>query len=199
MTALLDKLMHFGVGIATGLAFWWLLERYARQSANTINPICFLIMLVWGASGLFFFRKLGIPILSGTFFYMAFPDWDIPLYQWSGLRLLIHRSWLFHSVLIPTAVLGGWVWFMQRPRLDLWQKTLANLVRDGAMGLSVGISAHLLWDALLSSTRRGFYIRGFSSSASYGWLLLNLAIGLGLPLLLAYSMSPTGSQANLND
>lgn len=199
MPALLDKLLHCGVGIATGLAFWWILERYARQSASTINPICFLIMLVWGASELFFFRKLGVPILSGTLFYMAFPDWDIPLYQWLGLRLLIHRSWLFHSVLIPSAVLDGWVWFMQRPRLELWQKTLANLVRDGAMGLSVGISAHLIWDALLSSTHRGFYIRGFSGPASYGWLLLNLAIGLGLPLLLAYSMSPHRPSTNLDN
>jgi hypothetical protein len=188
MPALWEKLLHFGVGIVTGIAFWWVLERYARNSAQTINPICFLSMLVWGASGLFFFRKLGIPILRGTFFYMAFPDWDIPLYQWTGFKFLIHRSWLFHSVLIPTAALGGWVWLMQRSRLAQWQKTLANWVRDGAIGLSVGISAHLIWDALLSSTRRGFYIRGFSGSTSYLWLFVNLAVGIGLPLLIAWSM-----------
>lgn len=191
MPALWDKLLHFGVGLATGIAFWWVLERHARNGASTINPICFLIMLVWGASGLFFFRKLGIPILSSTFFYMAFPDWDIPLYQATGLRLLIHRSWLFHSVLIPIAILVGWVGFMQRAHLLQWQKTLANLVRDGAMGLAVGISAHLLWDALLSSTRRGFYIRGFSSATSYLWLFVNLAIGIGIPLLIAWSMQPS--------
>ena len=191
MPALWDKLLHFGVGLAVGIAFWWVLERHARNGASTINPICFLIMLVWGASGLFFFRKLGIPILSGTFFYMAFPDWDIPLYQATGLRLLIHRSWLFHSVLIPIAILVGWVGFMQRAPLLQWQKTLANLVRDGAMGLAVGISAHLLWDALLSSTRRGFYIRGFSSATSYLWLFVNLAIGIGIPLLIAWSMQPS--------
>jgi hypothetical protein len=188
MPALLDKLLHFGVGLAVGIAFWWVLERYARNGASTINPICFLIMLIWGASGLFFFRKLGIPMLSGTFFYMAFPDWDIPLYQWTGFRLLIHRSWLFHSVLIPMAVLGGWAWFIQRPRLATWQKSLANLVRDGAIGLSVGISAHLIWDALLSSTRRGFYIRGFNGATSYLWLFVNLGIGIGIPLLIAWSM-----------
>lgn len=149
-------------------------------------------MLIWGASGLFFFRKLGIPILSNTFFYMAFPDWDIPLYQATGLRLLLHRSWLFHSVLIPMVVLAGWLWFMQRPGLATWQKSPANLVRDGAIGLSVGISAHLIWDALLSSTRRGFYIRGLGGTTSYLWLFVNLGLGIGIPLLIAWSMRLTG-------
>ncbi|WP_187329578.1 hypothetical protein [Halomicronema hongdechloris] len=60
-----------------------------------------------------------------------------------------------------------------------------NLLRDGAIGLSVGISAHLIWDALLSSTRRGFYIHGFGGSLSWLWLLGNLIGGLAVPLLLA--------------
>lgn len=195
MPAFLDKLLHFGVGLAVGIGFWALIERYARPAARSINPIVFLIMLIWGASGLFFFRKLGIPLFSGTFFYMAIPDWDIPLYQATGLRLLIHRSWLFHSVIIPLLALGGWFWLVQQNRLTSWQKTLANLLRDGAMGLSVGISGHLLWDALLSSTKRGFYIRGFGGPASYLWLLVNLVVGLGVPLLIAYgwhSSSPSG-------
>lgn len=51
-----DKLMHFITGIAVGVGFWWLLERYTRFGARLINPICFLSMLVWGASGLFLFR-----------------------------------------------------------------------------------------------------------------------------------------------
>ena len=42
-----------------------------------------------------------------------------------------------------------------------WQRTSTNLLRDSAIGLSVGVSAHLVWDALLSSSKRGFYIRGF--------------------------------------
>jgi hypothetical protein len=194
MPALLDKLMHFAVGIAIGIGFWWVLEHRARGAAAAINPICFLVMLIWGASGLFFFRKLGVPLLSGTFFYMAFPDWDIPLYNATGLRFLIHRSWLFHSVLIPMGGLGGWLWFAPRLTLTTWQKTAVNLLRDGAMGLSVGVSAHLIWDALLSSTRRGFYIRGFGGPASYGWLLLNLVVGLGVPLLIAWSLDhPRGT------
>ncbi|MEA5419616.1 hypothetical protein VB712_10315 [Spirulina sp. CCNP1310] len=186
-----DKLMHFVVGIATGVGFWWVLERRARVAAGVINPICFLVMLIWGASGLFFLRKLGIPFFSHTLFYMAIPDWDIPLYLATRLRFLIHRSWLFHSVVIPLALLGGWLWLVNIPTLSIWQKTLVKWGRDGAIGLSVGMSAHLIWDALLSSTRRGFYIHGFGGPASYTWLGLNLLVGLGVPLLMAWGISPT--------
>lgn len=185
MSPFVDKLLHFAVGLAVGMAFWWLLERYSRSAARTINPIAFLIMLVWGASGLFFFRKLGLPVLSHTFFYMAFPDWDIPLYKLTGLRWLIHRSWLFHSVLMPMGMLGLWLWLSQKTSITQFQRGLVNLLRDSAIGLSVGISAHLLWDALLSSTRRGFYIHGFGSSLSLLWLLGNLILGIGIPLLIA--------------
>jgi hypothetical protein len=185
MSPLVDKLLHFAVGLAVGIAFWWLLERYSRSAARIINPIAFLIMLVWGASGLFFFRKLGLPILSHTFFYMAWPDWDIPLYKATGLRWLIHRSWLFHSVLIPMGLLGIWLWLSPKTSRTQFPRAFVNLLRDGAIGLSVGISAHLLWDALLSSTRRGFYIHGFGSSLSLFWLLGNLVLGIGVPLLIA--------------
>lgn len=185
----LDKLMHFVTGVAVGVGFWWLLERYARLGARLINPISFLVMLIWGASGLFFFRQLSIPVLENTYVYMAVPDWDIPLYQWSGLRLLIHRSWLFHSVLMPMGLLGIWLGLSQCPSLTRLQRSLLNLLRDCAFGLSVGMSAHLLWDALLSSTRRGFYITGFGGPISYLWLLANLLIGFGVPLLLARQLS----------
>ncbi len=188
MSSFLDKLMHFAVGLGVGISFWWLLERYSRSAAHLINPVVFLIMVVWGASGLFFFRKLAIPFLSHTFFYMAFPDWDIPLYDSTGLRFLIHRSWLFHSVLIPLGLLGLWFWLARQPPTTPLQRTLMNLLRDSAIGLSVGISAHLIWDALLSSLRRDFYIHGFGSGASYLWLLLNLSLGLGVPLVLAWSV-----------
>lgn len=192
-----DKWMHFVVGILTGLGFWWVLERRARAAAATINPICFLVMLIWGASGLFFFRKLGIPLLSDTLFYMALPDWDIPLYRATGLRFLIHRSWLFHSVFIPLLCLAGWFWLAKIPTLSLWQKVMVRWGRDGAIGLSVGMSAHLIWDALLSSTRRGFYIHGFGGPASYVWLGLNLLIGLGVPFLIAWGIHHTQNSPEL--
>jgi hypothetical protein len=179
-----DKLMHLLTGLGLGITFWWSLERHARLGSRLLNPIAFLVMLIWGASGLFFFRKLGIPLLSHTLFYMAFPDWDIPLYQTLRWPILIHRSWLFHSTLIPMGLLGLWVWISQRSTLTPIQRTLNNLMRDCAIGLSVGVCAHLLWDALLSSTRRGFTIHGFNSPTSYLWLLLNGLIGLGIPWLI---------------
>lgn len=193
MSSLIDKLLHFAIGLAVGVAFWWCLERYTRSAARTINPLVFLIMLIWGASGLFFFRKLGIPLLSHTFFYMAFPDWDIPLYQATGLRLLIHRSWLFHSVLIPMGLLGCWLLASRKPVYASLQSWLLRLLRDGTIGLSVGVSAHLIWDALLSSTRRGFHIQGFSGPASYLWLVVNLIVGLGVPWLIAWSIDRPGN------
>jgi hypothetical protein len=128
---------------------------------------------------------------------MAFPDWDIPLYESTGLRFLIHRSWLFHSVLIPMGMLGIWLWLSRQSSVSRGRRTVVNLWRDCAIGLSVGISAHLVWDALLSSTRRGFYIHGFGSSFSWLWLLANLAVGLGVPWLIAlqFQRSTTPSQS----
>jgi len=191
MSAFLDKLLHFVVGVAVGMGFWYLLERYARPASRIINPIIFVIFLIWGASGLFLFRKLSIPLLSHQMFYMAFPDWDIPIYNATRLRFLIHRSWLFHSVLIPVTFGWLWFWLRQKSGLNHLQKFGLDLLRDGAIGLSVGISAHLAWDALLSSTKRGFYIHGFDGTTSFLWLLLNIAVGIGGPLLLAkYFLDP---------
>jgi hypothetical protein len=85
MPSFVDKLMHFVVGLAVGAGYWWLLERYAKVGVKRINPIWYLVMLIWGASGLFLFRKLNIPVLSGDIFYMAVPDWDIPLYLMAEL------------------------------------------------------------------------------------------------------------------
>lgn len=186
----IDKLMHLGVGLAVGASFWQLLERYAPAGVRRINPIIFLIMLIWGASGLFFFRKLHIPILDGQFFYMAVPDWDIPLYNATRLRFLIHRSWLFHSVLIPIAGLMLSLWGMQRDRRTrFWRWG-----RDGAIALSVGMTAHLIWDALLSETKRGFIIHNWNHSTSVGWLVINLIVGLMIPFGIIFAMkrSPNG-------
>jgi len=183
-----DKLMHFVVGLAVGVGFWQLLERYAKGGVRRINPIWFLIMLIWGASGLFFFRKLHIPVLSNDFFYMAVPDWDIPLYNWTGLRFLIHRSWLFHSALFPIGLLLFSLWGMNR-RQSASISPVWKWLRDGAMGLSVGISAHLIWDALLSETKGGFMIFGWNHFTSLAWLALNLILGLGIPFVVILSMN----------
>jgi hypothetical protein len=181
-----DKLMHFVVGLAVGVGFWQILEHYAKVGVRRINPIWFLIMLIWGASGLFFFRKLHIPILSNDFFYMAVPDWDIPLYNWTRLRFLIHRSWLFHSALLPISLLFISLWGMNRAQ-SLSNNPKWNWLRDAAIGLSVGISAHLIWDALLSETKAGFLINGWNHSTSLTWLAFNLIMGFGVPFLVIWA------------
>ncbi len=190
MAFLADKLMHFFVGLAVGAGYWWLLERYAKVGVKRINPIWYLVMPIWGASGLFLFRKLNIPVLSGDIFYMAVPDWDIPLYNSTRFRFLIHRSWLFHSALLPLVLLVTSWWGMQHSRSQFnnshqWWRWL----RDGAIGLSVGMSAHLIWDALLSSTKQGFVIFGWSQSASLVWLACNLILGLGIPFLMVWAIA----------
>ena len=184
MPSFVDKLMHFVVGLAVGAGYWWLLERYAKVGVKRINPIWYLVMLIWGASGLFLFRKLNIPVLSGDIFYMAVPDWDIPLYNLTRLRFLIHRSWLFHSALLPLVLLVTSWWGMQHSRSQF-----NSSLRDGAIGLSVGMSAHLIWDALLSSTKQGFVIFGWSQSASLIWLAFNLILGLGIPFLTIWAIA----------
>ncbi len=165
------------------------MERYAGLGARLINPIYFLLFLIWGASGLFFFRMLHIPVIDNTYFYMAIPDWDIPLRRLTGLPLLTHRSWLFHSTLLPMGLLGLWIGIGRKTELGEGIQRLINFLRDSALGLSVGIGAHLIWDAVLSSTRRGFYIHGLSRPASYFWLFANLLIGFGVPFLIARMLS----------
>lgn len=174
--------MHFVVGIIVGAVFWRLLEHYAIIGIRRINPIWFLVMLIWGASGLFFFRKLNIPVLFHDFFYMAVPDWDIPLYNWMRFRFLIHRSWLFHSVLLPIGLLLISFWGINRSFIWKW-------LRDAALGLSVGIAAHLIWDALLSETKAGFMINGWNHSTSLAWLILNLILGFGVPFVIIRAMN----------
>lgn len=189
-----DKLVHFIVGLMIGAAFWKLLEVTCPIGIRRINPIVFLVMLIWGASGLFFFRKLHIPLLSGDLFYMATPDWDIPLYNLTRLRFLLHRSWLFHSILIPAGLmaLSWWQLSSDRPQ-RFWRG-----VMEAAIGLSVGMSAHLLWDGILSSTRRGFLIHGWSLPISLFWLIVNLLLGIALPFSMVWLLNISSSLTKRN-
>ncbi|WP_017718784.1 hypothetical protein [Kamptonema formosum] len=199
LPSFVDKLAHFAVGLAIGASFWGLLERHAFIGVRRINPILFALMLIWGASGLFFFRRLHIPILSDQFFYMAVPDWDIPLYNWTRLRFLIHRSATFHSALIPIVLLIASLWGMRRAKLNSNSLRWWRWLRDGGIGLSVGMSAHLIWDALLSSTKSGFVIYGWTHSASQTWLALNLLVGLGVPFVMVRAMGGSGAGNSLNE
>ncbi|MGG6295370.1 hypothetical protein ACQ4M4_13345 [Leptolyngbya sp. AN02str] len=176
-----DKLMHFLVGLVIGVLFWQMLKRWAPGSTRRINPGLFLVMVVWGASGLFLFRKLGIPLLSADWVYMAVPDWDIPLYKLTQWRFLIHRSWLFHSTLIPTALIWLSVWQLGQRSHRAWKWIL-----DGAMGLSVGMATHLVWDTLAS--KRGFVVHGWNAGGSLLWLIASLVAGFGIPWLIAWAI-----------
>ena len=173
-----DKLMHFIVGAGAGWFFWQLLERYAKTGVRYLNPFIFIIAVIWGASGLFFFR------LESQFFYMAIPDWDLPLYKITRFSFLVHRSWLFHSVILPIGLLIVSLVGMQQKQISV----ISYWLRDTAIALCVGMSAHLIWDALLSETKRGFFIRGWSHSDSLIWLFANLAIGFGIPFILLRSL-----------
>ena len=87
-------------------------------------------------SGLFFFRELGVPFLSHTYFYMAVPDWDIPLFQVTRLPCLIHRSWVLHSFLIPIGGLGITLWLSRHTTLTHWQ-SYCEMERSGWLWASV--------------------------------------------------------------
>jgi hypothetical protein len=127
------KLAHCVVGIVIVTLFWYVLEKQYRNPA--LNPILLMLGCLWGACGLFFFRwffiDINIPILRGKWFYVAFPDWDILI-----LGIGAHRNFFFHSVIFSTVLMGIAVW-----KKFLW-------LRDFGIGLTVGISAHLLWDLI---------------------------------------------------
>ncbi|MGK7905077.1 MAG: hypothetical protein AB4352_27460 [Hormoscilla sp.] len=181
-----EQFIYFVIGLAAGIGFWQLSKRYAPAGMRQINLIWFFVMLIWGASGWFFFRKLGVPILSDDLFYLPVPDWDVRLYQWTKWNFLYHRSWLFHSVLLPIGLLFASLWGMHRSSKRAWK-----WLRDGAIGLSVGMSAYLLWDTLhsMATYRRGFYIYGWNQSTSLVWSGLNLILGLGVPFLVIWRLN----------
>lgn len=128
--------MYFVVGLAAGIGFWQLSKRYAPGGMGQINLIWFFAMLIWGASGWFFFRKLGVPILSDDLFYLPVPDWDVRLYQWTKWNFLYHRSWLFHSVLLPLGLLFASLWGMHRSskRAWKWLRCVSRVVRVALPG-----------------------------------------------------------------
>ncbi|MBD2124732.1 hypothetical protein H6F68_28085 [Trichocoleus sp. FACHB-262] len=185
----MESLQDFGVldnikdtlylffGMALGYAFWEFCERYAREQILYVNPILFVIMLVWGASG-FFFLPYSQDLIIQLLCY-AIPDWDIPLSMGRQSDLFQHRSWLFSSILIPLILLGIAI-LSAVFRLRLVLSSLRNI----AIGLLVGISAHLLGDLLLQWIPIGdtdIKIYELDSLHSRVWLFLNLVFGLVLP------------------
>ena len=96
MSAWVDKLLHFATGLGVGITFWWLLERHLRIAARRINPIIFLIMLMWGALLIVVAIYLGalksLPEVSS--------GWDK---LWKGLGVVI----LIYGALFLIGVAGG--------------------------------------------------------------------------------------------
>lgn len=159
------KLAHFVVGIVFVMLFWYVLEKRYRHPA--INPIILFVACLWGACGLFFFRwffiDINLPILKEKWFYVALPDWDILI-----LGLGAHRNLFFHSTIFPIVLMAAAVW-----KRWLW-------LRDFGIGLTVGISAHLMWDMVTVYRYPWIYIRHLDGFAGGLWVFVNVLVGLSL-------------------
>ncbi len=195
-------MLHFLLGITLAWAFWELCERYAKRGLLQINPITFLLMVIWGSSGFFLLRIFPQHRFSSVvqFFSLAVPDWDIPLSVWTGWDFLTHRSLLFNSTLLPIACIG-----LSCLLISLSRKSSSTNLKSkffflhSAIGLSVGISAHLIGDVLLNlflysedivnsifsqndlHTRFGFEISNQGILFSLFWVALNSLIGFAIP------------------
>lgn len=168
------KLAHLFIGIVFAMIFWYVLEKQYRNPA--MNPILLLVGCLWGACGLFFFRwffiDINIPILKEKWFYVAFPDWDILV-----LGIGAHRNLFFHSTIFPILVMIVAVW-----KKVVW-------LRDFGIGLTLGISAHLVWDLITVYRYPWNYIRHLDGYAGALWVLGNVIVGLFLAYYLVGRMA----------
>ncbi len=200
----------FYLFLALGIAFvfWNRAEQYAKKGLQFVDPLLFLVMVIWGASGFFFLSPI-LQFLPGFFdsildiFYQAIPDWDIPLYIWfnswfsrGGWEFLKHRSWLFSSVIIPTVLLVISILpnILRKPLLAKKYHSHLNTLRNIAFGLFVGVSAHLCGDILLSFIPRGdigFKIYGWNQWVSLIWFMFHIFLGIFIPFLLIWFIGTT--------
>jgi hypothetical protein len=131
------------MGLLIGCGFWGFCENRTKGGTLYVNPIWFLVMVIWGASG-FFFLPNQFPIVQ--LFYYAVPDWDIPLTVWTSVDILNLGYWSFISLLLPLIFL---VTLLCKRRSNINHRR--SIFRDIAIGLSVGICANLIGDAFLQS------------------------------------------------
>jgi hypothetical protein len=117
-----------------------------------------------GSSALFFlpphinyyFR----PVSQRLWLFLRYPlpDWDILI-----LGMPWHRYFIFHSLILPLIL--------------FWQFTLKKSSISFVTGLFLGISSHLVWDALSCSmiTPVVFYSKAFEITGYWAksWLILN--------------------------
>jgi len=179
-------MFQFLLGLTVGWAFWGVCERYARRGLLLhVNPITFILMVIWGSSGFFLLRIFPQNEFSSLlqFLYLPVPDWDIPLSVWTGWDFLIHRSLLFSSNILPIACIGlSWLLLnFSRQRSSSTGLRVKSLLLNMAIGLSVGVSAHLLGDVLLNLILNGKDLILFRLnsifSGNYSYRSFNFEIG----------------------
>jgi len=199
------------LGIAIAYGFWELCERYYRRGLRYINPFLFFVMVIWGVSGFFFLNPLLLllrllpndPVHPNPIFQIisvfqllstAVPDLDIPLYRWAKFlnpnenwEILMHRSLLFSSVIIPFILMFTTVFF------PILFQNISNVIRNilnflyiSAIGLFIGISSHLLGDMLFMFIPSGdisIKIYNWEENLSLLWLVANTILGIFIPLV----------------
>lgn len=193
----LDTLKNAGylfVGLSFGYYWWEFCENKIPQHISKVNPIWYLIALIWGSSGFFFLPHWGNPLLD--LLYYAYPDWGLPISLWTGGELVNHRSWLFNSVLLP-ALIAVSIPYAKKiiPRktniANSFLRFFLNSLEDLSVGLCIAISAHIFSDFFFSwlpSNDTGITLFGRSDAFSYLWLSLNLLCGLGIPFAIVYKV-----------
>ena len=184
-------------GMLIGYYFWEFCEYRIRKdiSISSINPIWYLIMVVWGASGFFF-----LPYTQHSVFHLLYypvPDWNIQFFLWTKWEFLQHCSWLFSSVILPLTLLGI---SLLMHRISQRHSSLIcrlfnylfNCLRDISIGLSIGVSTHLIGDFVLQwtpSIDTNINIFGWLQLHSLIWLCLNLFLGFIIPFIVISKLS----------
>lgn len=151
-----------------GLGFAFIFHTIVRK--NYFMKSAYLFGLIMSSSALFFLPghigRYG-SLLDRLYQFSHYPlsDWDILF-----LGMDWHRFFITHSMLIPAVLL---IMFLHKPT----GYTLG-------LGLSVGLSSHLVWDAISCSMYTPvvflndlFEIRGYWGK---GWLMLNGMLLFGL-------------------
>jgi hypothetical protein len=168
-----------------GACFGWFF--YRASHINYFKKWEYLLALLMSSSAFFFvpghIGRYG-SLLDRVYQFLHYPlaDWDILLFGMDW-----HRFFITHSLILPAIVL---IVFLHKP-IGYWV----------GLGLCVGQSSHLMWDALTCSLRTAvvfinniFEIRGYWGK---GWLLLNGLVLLGLAWFVVRNMPmPLGNRSS---
>jgi len=204
--------LMFGIG-AIALFLSWA-RIHANQGLRRMEVWLFILMALWGASGFFFLRLftqfISFPKnklfenLSNALeiFYVPIPDWDSYLFGWAQqcCGFLRPRSAIFSSILLPMAALLILVvlalFFL---RFYIHKADYLTFIRDGALGLSIGISANLCADLLIKLVffkSTNVMISNWNQISSIAWILSNILLGYFIPVLLVKRISRVEREIN---